>query len=419
MTAGLYNAIRSDSMRLIWPSLPPMCFCDMSNCSNKCGREKVPASYYRNVLTRSRSQSRAIDIHFHLVHSINGTVANIAAERALDLVYVLRESLEELTLHITVSSPKENFVAEKLEQAACEGSLDKISIPDFSEDVTNNFPNLSTLVVNVEYNCRDDETYLLNSLTGAIGVAVLKLFGAKVRNLSIFTYNMLTTDVIDESGIKQKEVYGTFEEGANNLSLFCPLLNKLEIFGCDLRIFSDQSPSNIAFSRECFLGTENVHQLIGGNMLPMNTEINSLGYAYAPLDLLSFTILEVEANFKVQEDVNIVFRMIPPSTIQVSLMGSTSKFLLQIFLFMSSEKLSNLRNLEVLEIHDSSPWPFCDEISQVDACSVLSVYLACPKLKKIVMSTVHFSDSAICSLLLKSLVVTQQNSLYSTIVSRN
>lgn len=418
MTAGIYNAILSESMRLIWPSLPPMCLCDSSNCSHKCGRERVPASYYKNVLTRCGSRSRAINIHFHLVNSINGTVANIAARRALALVYNFRESLEELMLHITISSPKDTFL-KKSEQPIAEDYLDKISFPDIIEDSKKIFPILSTLLVNVEYICRDDEIYLLNSLTGAIGVSILKLFGAKVRNLSIFTYNLLTNDAASASGIKQKEVYGTFEEGSNNLSVFCPLLSKLEIFGCDLRIFCDQSPSNVACSRDCFLSTDNVHQLYGGNMVPMNAERNSQRHTYSPLNLLLLTVLEVEANFKVQEDVNTVFRMIPPSTIQLSLMGSTSKFLVAIFLFLSVEKLSNLRNLEVLEIHDSSPWPFCDEISHVDACSVLSIYLACPKLKKIVMSTVHFSDSAICSLLLNSLVVTQQNSMYSTIVSRN
>jgi hypothetical protein len=419
MTAGLYNAILSESMRLIWPSLPPMCLCESPNCSNKCGRERVPTSYYKNVLTRSRSQSRALNIHFHSVNSIDGTAANIAARRAIALVYDFRESLEELMLHITISSPKETFVATKSEQLVAEDYLDKISFPDTIEDSEIIFPKLSTLLVNIEYICRDDEKYLLNSLTGAMGVAILKLFGAKVRNLSIFTYNLLTNDDVSVSGIEQREVFGTFEEGSNNLSVFCPLLSKLEIFGCDLRIFSDQSPSNIACSRDCFLSTDNVHQLYGGNMIPMNDEKNAQLHQYSPLNLPLFAVLEVEANFKVLEDVNIVFRMIPSSTIVVSLMGSISKFLLEIFLFMSVEKLSNLRNLEVLEIHDSSPWPFCDEISHVDACSVLSVYLACPKLKKIVMSTVHFSDSAICTLSLNSLVVTQQNSTYSTIVSKD
>lgn len=419
MTPGLYNAIRSDSMRLIWPSLPPMCLCDASNCSEKCGRERVPVPYYKDVMTRSGSQSRAVNIHFQLVNFINGTIASSAAKRALALVYDFRESLEELMLHITISTPKETFVTEESEQFVAEDYLDKIPFPDIIEGDTKIFPNLSTLLVNVEYISRDDEMYLLNSLTGTIGVAILRLFGAMVQNLSIFTYNLLTDDTVSVSDIKQREVYGTFEEGSNNLSVFCPLLSKLEIFGCDLGIFSDRSPSNIACSRDCFLSTDNVHQLYGGNFFPMNDEKYSSRHIQSPLNLLLLTVLEVEANFKVQEDVNTVFRMIPSSTIHVSLMGSTSKFLLEIFLFMSVEKLSNLCNLEVLEIHDSSPWPFCDEIGHVDACSVLSVYLACPKLKKIVMSTVHFSNSAIRSLSLNSLVVTQQNSAYSTIVARN
>jgi hypothetical protein len=419
MTVGLYNAILSESMRLIWPSLPPMCLCDSSTCSKLCGRESVPTSYYKNVLTRSGSQSRALNIHFHSVNSINGTVADITARRALALVYDFRESLEDLMLHITISSPKESFVTSKSEQLVAEDYLDKISFPDTIEDNEKIFPNLSTLLINLEYVCRDDEIYLLNSLTGVIGVAILKLFGAKVRNLTIFTYNLLTNDAVSVSGIEQREVFGKFDEGSNDLSIFCPLLNKLEIFGLNLRVFSDQSPSNIACSRDCFLSNDNVHQLYDGNVIPMNDGKNSQLHLYSPLNLLLLTVLEIEANFKVLEDVNTVFRMIPSSTIQLSLMGSISKFLLEIFLFLSVEKLSNLRNLEVLEVHDSSPWPFCEEISHVDACSVLSVYLACPLLKKIVMSTVHFSDSDICSLSLNSLVVTQQKSMYSTTVSRN
>ena len=99
-------------------------------------------------------------------------------------------------------------------------------------------------------------------------------------------------------------------------------------------------------------------------------------------------------------------------------MGNTSKFLKEILDFISTTKLSNTNNMEILEIHDFSPWPFCDEINHFDASTVDRVFKACPNLKKIVMSTVSFSDSALQSLADNLLIVSNSSHIYSTVVSR-
>ena len=137
-----------------------------------------------------------------------------------------------------------------------------------------------------------------------------------------------------------------------------------------------------------------------------------------PLNLPSLTVLEVEADFKDLTEVSGVLRIVPSSAKHLLLMGSTAEFLNDILLFISNEHLQNLKNLVVLELLDSTPWPFCDEMSQVDGHIVLDVFSTCPNLTSIKFSTVHISESSICQLLEKSVIVTQQEAIYSTLVTK-
>lgn len=74
--------------------------------------------------------------------------------------------------------------------------------------------------------------------------------------------------------------------------------------------------------------------------------------------------------------------------------------------------------LEILEIHDSYPWPFSDnEIIDLET-SVANLFIVCPLLKRIVMSTVQVSDDVYSFLSNKGLMVTQERLNYSTSITR-
>ena len=95
-------------------------------------------------------------------------------------------------------------------------------------------------------------------------------------------------------------------------------------------------------------------------------------------------------------------------------MGNTAKYLREILDFIYAHKLSNMQNVEMLEIHDVSPWPFCDEKVSVEASAVTNIFAVRQNLRRIVMSTVHFTDSDLAILSDKSLVVTDKSSTFTT-----
>ena len=326
-------------------------------------------------------------------------------------------------LHMTVSNFQENlgtifddgFLVGCDEAMSYDGSHEKTidgnnarttsSISPFGEDEWDSFPNLSTLLIHVDFSDPEGDLRSQKMMTSAIAIALLKVFGSTLRSLSIFVQNYRNQDA--SSGMSECQFYREKEIGASNLGNLCPILDKLELFGFDLRMLGNQWVSGNA---RC----SDINDEYLGEPSNLGVVQNEL-----PLNLPSLTVLEVEADFKNLREVSGVLRMVPSSAKHLLLMGSTAEFLNDILMFISSERLLNLENLEVLELHDSTPWPFCDEMCHVDGHIVLDVFSACPNLSSLIFSTVHISESSICQLLAKSVIVTQREAIYSTVVTKS
>ena len=326
-------------------------------------------------------------------------------------------------LHMTVSNFQENlgtifddgFLVGRSEAMSYDGSHEKTidgtnaqttsSISLFGEDDWERFPNLSSLLIHVDFSDPGGDLLSQKMMTSAIAIALLKVFGSTLRSLSIFVQNFRNETT--SSGMGENLLFREDEIGASNLGNLCPILDKLELFGFDLRMLGNQWVSE---SARC--------SHINDEYLAVPSNLGVV-YKELPLDLPLLTVLEVEADFKDLGEVSGVLRMVPSSAKHLLLMGSTAEFLNGILMFISSEHLLNLENLEILELHDSIPWPFCDEMSQVDGHIVLDVFTACPNLTSIIFSTVHISESSICQLLAKSVIVTQREAIYSTVVTKS
>jgi hypothetical protein len=405
-------------MQLIWPSLPNVCLCYLT----VCGREKVPASYFKNVLSKCCPLSAKLNIHFPLLSSTNSTTSTFAAKKAHTLVRDFKNSLGDLVLHMTISNFQENLGTifddsflvgcseansyDEAHQKTIQGNNAQTtsSISHLEGDDWDRFPNLSTLLIHIDFSDPGGDAFSQKMMTSAIAVALLEVFGSTLRSLSIFVQNLRNHTT--SSSIAENQYYGESAIRTSNLGNLCPVLDKLELFGFDLRMLGNQWVSETA---RCSHSNEEYLE-VSSSFGVVHTEL--------PLNLPSLTVLEVEADFKDLTEVSGVLRLVPSSAKHLLLMGSTAEFLNDILRFISSEHLQNLENLVVLELHDSTPWPFCDEMSQVDSHVVLDVFSACPNLTSIKFSTVHISESSICQLLAKSVIVTQQEAIYSTLVTK-
>ena len=431
MSARLNRAIFSNGMRIIWPSLPPMCLCDPTICCWGCDNEKVPEFFCKKLLAICGTQSRKLNIHLHITNTSDTSTAIAAAMKAALFVRYCNETLEDLNLHLTVSSHA--FIAKDLENGVLLNEIGKGETDDlkkapgsylieegpFRGSKGSDFRNLSTLFLHIEYSNQEDEVSLCDSTAGAVAVAILKTFGSKLRQLSICTSDPQNSDSEDKSPIIQRESYVEFDVvvGVNDLSLLCPLLRKLELFGVDIRMLSHQCVKKRAQASDCLSNDGDVLELLDGDALWMRS-ISSERHQCSPLNLPFLGVLEVSSDFRSQEEIESIFLMAAFSTTHIHIMGSTAIYLHDILSFLSCRKMTNLQNLETLELHDSTPWPYCDEIDCVEACSILEVFEAYPSLNRIVMSTVFFSESSLCSLLSNSILVVQESASFSSVVSR-
>lgn len=433
MTPTLYRSILSDGLRLMWPNLPPLCLCDAGMCRKRCGREGVPVESYKRILSKCGSHSRKADIHFYSSYVANSPHVAYIANQARILVNDCVEHLEDLVLHVTISSLVESssdssngepfsiydgdedsdtFVSD----ISC-GPGGSSSSSAYDGDKHKIFPKLSTLLINLEYDCIEDEIQLRQHMTGTICVEVLKLFGLKLENLSIFTYHLREPGDNEPRSPSRRTLCEQHDSKSNTLGTVCPLLTKLELYGCNLRMFCHESAIKATDTSFENLISSPMTSLNNGDAF-IDTAVDSFSVNVIPLQSPLLRVLEVEENFKESDEIFSVFRLAPLTTIHIIIMGNTSKFFVEIFDFISTAKLSNTNNMEILEIHDFSPWPFCDEQSHINACTLEKVFAVCPNLNKIVMSTVFFSDKSLRSLANNSLVVKNIGSMYSTEVTR-
>lgn len=430
MSARLNRAIFSNGMRTIWPSLPPMCLCDPKICSWGCSNEKVPEVFCKKLLAICGAQSRKLNIHSQIMNSSDSSTVVVAAIKAALFVGDCRSTLEDLKLHLTVTSPA--FVAKSSEDGIRLNELDKGETDNLKkapgrylkEDGScpgsegSGFANLSNLFLHIEYFRHDDDAAsLFDSTAGAISVAILKTFGSKLRQLSICTSGQQNLDSGVMSPINYSKVWGEFAVGSNDLSLLCPLLRQLELFDFDIRMLSDQCVSKRAPVSDSLSNDGDVLEILNGDTA-WTRSMGSERRQCSPLNLPFLDVLEVSSEFETLEEIESIFLMTAYSTTHIHIMGSTAIYLHDILSFLSSQKMQNLKNLVTLELHDSTPWPYCDEIDSVEASSILEVFAAYPSLTRIVVSTVFFSESALCSLLSNSIHVVQESVSFSSVVSR-
>lgn len=435
MTSSLYRAVLSNSLRLIWPSLPPICLCDAKHCVNVCGREKIPLASYKSLISKCGSYDNKVDIHFSSSYCAPSTFAASVANQARMLVNECVDSVEDLVLHVTIMSPPKGRDIDEALPFACELSVpanqmavDESHCPcegpghsalySAQEKRYKSFPKLTKLLINLEYNFQNDEILLQQSMTGAICVEILGLFGLNLQSLSVFTYHLKNRpDSKSEYG-KLHCNYDRSMSRENCLAVVCPFLSKLELYGCNLNMFNYNRSSQAAASGLQLRSSDSNENISDDSALYSALIQESSAFEFSPLSIPALRVLEVEENFKASNEIFSVFRLLPLTTTHIVLMGNTSKFLKEILDFISTMKLCNTSNMEILEIHDFSPWPFCDEINHFDASTVESVFKACPNLKKIVMSTVSFTDSALRSLAENMLEVANLSHIYSTVVTR-
>ena len=440
MTSTLYRAIHSDRLRLMWPNLPPLCLCEADVCRKSCGRERVPSETYKRLLSKCGSHSRKVDIHFYSSYSTQSPCTHAAyiANQAHVLVNDCVEHLEDLVLHVTISSPLQSSPScvsngtlfptfdrdEDSDKAVsdtiirCCGCDGTTTLCRFSGNKHKIFPKLSKLLINLEYDCVEEEIQLRQYMTGTISVEVLKIFGLKLENLSIFTYHLRGPSDNDIHSTMKRSPCRQNDSKSNSLGTVCPLLTKLELYGCNLHMFCHENVSETVDLLSETLILDPILSVSNGSIFK-DTLVGISAIEIIPLTTPLLRVLEVEENFEESDEIFSVFRLAPQTTVHIVIMGNTLKFLVEIFDFISTAKLSNTNNLEILEIHDFSPWPFCDERSHVSACTVEKVFMACPNLNKIIMSTVFFTDESLRSLASNFLVVKNLGSVYSTEVTRS
>jgi hypothetical protein len=400
MNSRLYHAIFSNSLRSFWSSLPPVCLCTIQQCF-QCGREKVPKAYYKLLLSKSGSLCGKLNIHFELTQMSSISSADYLTDEVGALLGSSKESISDLVLNIAISAH-----SERDESLNC--TLSSNDIKSGSE--------LCSLYIDIGYR-RNDKGLYEDSIIQNLSLSMLKIFGLKLQQLSILVSSQPQPSNIDTDAF-QIWSCDQIENDTTSSSTLCPLLTKLELFGCNPRMFCGHA-STIVTPLYRFLSTDINQQQHVGNMsttIPNNhicsLEFESIGFP-------RLTIVEVEENFKSLDVILNILRFVPVTIIHILIMGNTSKYLQDILGFFSIFPILNLKNLGVLEIHDSSPWPFCERTDQVDAYAVSNVFLACSNLKKIVMSTVEVTDVTLCSLFRESLTVTHNLENYSTIISRN
>ena len=424
----------------MWPDLPPLCLCKADICPKKCGREGVPLETYKRLLSRSGSHNRKVDIHFYSSYFSQSpyTQAAYIANQARVLVNDCVEQLEDLVLHVTIGSPLDSsstcannsvlfptsdrdkdpdlFASDAVfRSCGCDGTS---SSSGFSGRKHKIFPKLAKLLINLEYDCIEEEIQLRQYMTGTICVEVLKIFGLKLEDLSIFTYHLREPSDNDSQSTNRRSPCGQYDSKSNSLGTVCPLLTKLELYGCNLHMFCHENVSETVDLLSETLILDPILSVSNGSIFK-DTLVGISAIEIIPLTTPLLRVLEVEENFEESDEIFSVFRLAPLTTVHIVIMGNTLKFLVEIFDFISTAKLSNTNNLEILEIHDFSPWPFCDQRSHISACTLEKVFIACPNLNKVLMSTVFFTDESLRSLANNFLEVKNLGSIYSTEVTRS
>mmetsp|Transcript_26371 Transcript_26371/g.25244 ORF Transcript_26371/g.25244 Transcript_26371/m.25244 type:complete len:525 (+) Transcript_26371:279-1853(+) len=466
MTSGLQTAIFSKNLGL---SLPPICLCNSTQCSMKsCDREKVPILFYKKILSEGCSLSKNADLHIYSDISTVGTLT----ESIFMLIEGCKATINDLVLHISIGIQSDNqtesVVDKTLTMSECgignKGSNSPDSITDLPENLERDkisnqgattgvinspvvdnasallticdneisssdilpykketmFPNLHKLLVTIEYSRMGDEF-----LTGSICISILNTFGFDLKQLSIIASSVKSRMCKNESYTepwardeRKKLMRHQYDVNQCPFVALCPLLIKLELNGCSTDIFSNQITSDMKYSQADILNHTCTQcpkrkKSICLYSAALKNE-NKITFNFPNL-----STVEVEEDFQSADEIFNIINCVSPSIKNIILMGNTiSKYFNDILGFFNADKKGNFRCLEILEIHDSHPWPFSDnEINQLDT-SVANVFIVCPLLKRIVMLSVQVSDDVYLYLLNKALIVTQDRLNYSTVISR-
>jgi hypothetical protein len=376
--------IVSTAASQIWSQIP-VCLCDEVHC-DRCGREKVPMAYYKNVLHNCCLER--LDVHFSSVGSIfsPGSDGFLVGKELID---VSSHSLTELTMHTTII-PQSYEVASmnSRNQASFTGQgygqNDSDTLNNLNHD--NSFTTLRTMFVTTQF-LNQDITWSQYRASDIVFQSAIKFFGKSLHELSLHSLAMLSLDVSDEIAANQHLYF-------NQISLqeLCPYLETLELNG--------HLPS-VLLKDGRYLTMSSLQTLRVNN--PYFWEWNGTidpDVPVVPFHLPNLVTFIADATYEHADQIVIeVLPICPPSVTHLRLMGNTMQYLNEILCHVSIMLPRNLRKIISLEIYDCY-FPSLNEEDILENYSIHDIGVACPELERLILPIVRISTLAMNSLML-------------------
>ena len=377
--------IVSTAASQIWSHIP-VCLCDEVHCE-RCGRERVPMSYYKNILHNCCLER--LDVHFSSVGSIfsPGSDGFLVGKELMD---ISSNSLTELTMHTTIiRQPHEGASMNSRNQDALTGQGYRRSDADTLNNLNlhhnNSFTMLRTMFVTTQF-LNQDITWSQYRASDVVFQSAIRFFGRRLQELSLHSLAMLSLDVSDEIAANQHLYFNQ-----QTLQELCPYLETLELNG--------HLPS-VLLKDGRYLTMTTLQTLRVNNpyFWDWNGTIDP-DVPVVPFHLPNLVTFIADATYEHSDQiVDEVLPICPPSVTHLRLMGNTMQYLNEILCHVSIMHPRNLFKIVSLEIYDCY-FPSLNEEDLLENYSINDIGIACPELERLVLPIVRISTLAMHSLM--------------------
>ena len=377
MNSKFNRIVTSREVSALW-SLIPVCLCDTKNCQ-RCGRQKVPMSFYRKILQNCCLEN--LDVHITTADGIfrPGSDGRVIADHLLN---TSSQSLTTLNIHATVVS-REDLSPRFLIHSGIRDT--NIIVGDSSESCmsaslnSESFISLRVMLMTIQFPNQNISGQQFKAARHVVNSAI-KFYGSFIQEFYLHSSSEFSSDVAHEIQCHLKD-----EE--NPLQDLTQFLQILELSGhVSSALFIVNRYLKMTSLKTFRINNPYFWQLNGTVDLDLKQQIA----------ISQFPNLETFIGDAKYEDcdqiIEEMLKKCPNSATHLILIGNTAQFLNNVLCYISIMSPNNLSNLISIRIYDSF-FPSVRDGHELEMFSVRDIRKACPNIALLVLPPVHMSQN--------------------------